>query len=57
MSAYYGGKGYTTHKTALATIKASKRLDADNWYHSIIDINGNHFDIDFEDRLIINYDK
>lgn len=48
-AAYYGGKGYTTHASAKAAIKASKALG--DYNHSIIDVNGEHYDI-FHDRLV-----
>lgn len=42
-AAYYGGKGYTTHRTQAAAIKASKK---DRQYsHRIIDADGNEYDM------------
>lgn len=40
-ASYYGGKGYTTHKTAEATIRASKAIA--NYSHVIMDIRGNTY--------------
>ncbi len=41
---YYGGRGYTTHKTAGAAIKSSKSSNQHNDYsHAIIDIDGNSY--------------
>lgn len=45
-AAYYGGKGYTTHKTDAAACKASLALG--DYSHQIIDANGN--------RYMANYD-
>jgi len=44
LAAYYGGKGYTTHRTEDAAIKASKALTVDRYSNTIIDINGNVVD-------------
>ncbi len=41
-AAYYGGKGYTTHKTKEAAIEASERIS--DYSHSIIDVEGNVYD-------------
>ena len=41
-AAYYGGKGYTTHRTEEATIKTSKR---NKYSHAIIDDEGNEYEI------------
>ena len=42
LAAYYGGKGYTTHRTKETTIKKSI---ADRKYsHQILDYDGNHYD-------------
>jgi len=49
LAAYYGGKGYTTHKTEAAAIKASN--DNANYSHSIIDRSGSLFVVD-DDRII-----
>ena len=49
LSSYYGGKGYTTHKTEGAAIRASH---ANNDYsHVIIDASGNRYEVDY-DRLV-----
>ena len=48
LSSYYGGKGYTTHKTEESAIKKSKSLRG--WSHHIIDINGNDL-IEYDGRL------
>jgi len=47
LAAYYGGKGYTTHKTAGATIRQS---NISNYSHSIIDADGNGYGVNY-DRL------
>ena len=41
LASYYGGKGYTTHKTELAAIKASRA--ASDYNHEIIDTDGNRY--------------
>lgn len=42
-AAYYGGKGYTTHRTAEAAIGASRKNR--EYSHLIIDADGNEYDI------------
>ena len=50
LASYYGGKGYTTHKTASATIASAK---ANREYsHQIIDANGNSYVHDGVDKLV-----
>lgn len=49
LASYYGGKGYTTHKTAGAAIAASQRNR--EYSHRIIDTSGNEYDI-FQDYHI-----
>jgi len=46
-AAYYGGKGYTTHRTTEATIEQSNRSDCS---HIIIDADGNQYATNY-DRL------
>ena len=41
-AAYYGGKGYSTHKTKESAIEASRRISG--YYHCIIDNKGNIYD-------------
>ena len=41
LAAYYGGKGYTTHKTAEAAIKAANRRK--DYSKAIIDADGNGY--------------
>ena len=48
-AAYYGGKGYTTHRTESAAIAASKRND---YNHQIIDTLGNIYAVDPNQGLI-----
>ena len=40
-ASYYGGKGYTTHRTEQAAIKASKALG--DYSHQIIDSDGDTY--------------
>jgi len=53
LSSYYGGKGYTTHKSIGATVKQSKKMD--DYSHTIIDKIGNTYQIDFDNNLIKDY--
>jgi hypothetical protein len=41
LASYYGGKGYTTHKTEKAAINASRRLS--DYSHRIIDTEGREY--------------
>ena len=52
LSSYYGGKGYTTHKTEEAAIKKCRSLSQNNWSHAIIDITGNSYTVN-GDRLYL----
>jgi len=52
LSSYYGGKGYTTHKTEAAAIAASSRNK--DWSHRIIDASGQEYVI-HGDRLVTAY--
>lgn len=49
LASYYGGKGYTTHKTAQAALAASHRNG--KYSHCIIDTNGNKY-VECGDSLI-----
>ena len=49
LASYYGGKGYTTHKTAGAAIKANNAQK--NYSREIIDTDGNRYLVDY-DRLV-----
>lgn len=42
LASYYGGKGYTTHKTEAAAIAASRSNK--DYSHRIIDTEGNEYD-------------
>ena len=41
LASYYGGKGYTTHRTEEAAITASRRNS--NYSHKIIDTKGSEY--------------
>lgn len=49
-ASYYGGKGYTTHKSETATINASRKNRA--YSHVIIDTDGNNYAAYYGDRLV-----
>ena len=49
ISSYYGGKGYTTHRTPEAAIRASRGYWR-GYSHTILDIDGNLYQIN-GDRL------
>ena len=49
LAAYYGGKGYTTHKTEYSVVKKTKELKG--YSYEIIDVDGNKYSLDFSDRL------
>lgn len=48
-ASYYGGKGYTTHRSEGAAIRASRQLS--DYSHAIIDADGNQY-ADYGDRLV-----
>jgi hypothetical protein len=53
LASFYGGKGYTTHKTAQAAIRASRKVKA--YSHEIIDCAGNRLIVESgysDDRLV-----
>jgi hypothetical protein len=55
LSSYYGGKGYTTHKSAESAIKKSKELTRGDYSHKIIDTEGNSYGIEpnyYQDELV-----
>lgn len=49
LASYYGGKGYTTHKTQSAACAAARRVR--DYSHKIIDARGREYSVDY-DRLI-----
>lgn len=50
LAAYYGGKGYTTHKTPRAAIAASKKVSG--YSHIIVDTDGYRYEPDWMGNLI-----
>jgi len=52
LASYYGGKGYTTHKTEGAAITASQRQK--DFSHVIIDTDGNEYDNYYGEKLVKN---
>jgi hypothetical protein len=54
IAAYYGGKGYTSHKTAKAAIAKSRSESKANYSHTIIDIDGNEYCINGDSLERIN---
>jgi hypothetical protein len=53
-ASYYGGKGYTTHKTAAAAIRASQLLG--EYSHKIVDIDRNIYSVksDYWDSSLVS---
>ena len=54
LAAYFGGRGYTTHKTSEAAIKQSKRMA--DYSHAIIDADGNQYAVVeayYESKLVL----
>ena len=49
LAAYYGGRGYTTHRTAAAAIAADRRLKG--YSRAIIDDSGNYYTSDGVDLI------
>ena len=49
LASYYGGNGYTTHKTMKTAIDASRRNRS--YSHCIIDVDGNQYEI-CDDELV-----
>lgn len=47
---YYGGKGYTTHRTAAAAIAKSREMS--NYSHAIINLDGTHLEAISDDTLV-----
>lgn len=43
LASYYGGKGYTTHRTQDAAIRAARRNES--YSLRILDVDGNYYDI------------
>jgi hypothetical protein len=50
LSSYYGGKGYTTHQTAEAAARASRKNK--DYSHAIIDTDGNRYTTDYDNQLV-----
>lgn len=50
LSSYYGGKGYSTHKSPEAAIAASRKNK--DYSHIIVDIQGNRLEPDWEGNLV-----
>jgi len=54
LASYYGGKGYTTHRSEYAAIKRSSAID--EYSHAIIDCEGKSYDICPNDVLVARDD-
>jgi len=50
LAAYYGGKGYTTHKTAAAAARKSHKMA--DYSHMVIDSDGNTYTSDYCGSLV-----
>ena len=46
LASYYGGKGYTTHRTSEAACAKSRQRHKENYSHKIIDVDGNAYTSD-----------
>lgn len=51
LASYYGGRGYSTHRTEKAAIQASHNRG--DYSHVIIDPRGNEYAIDFDQGLTL----
>lgn len=51
LASYYGGKGYTTHRTEEAAVVESRRNR--KYSHKIIDTDGNLYDINGDSLVMI----
>jgi len=51
LASYYGGRGYTTHKTSEATIRRYNELG--DWSKIIIDCEGNEYSINGDNLEIV----
>ena len=51
LASYYGGKGYTTHKTASAAAAASAKQS--EYSHTILDTDGNKYVAAYGDQLTL----
>ncbi len=49
---YYGGKGYTTHKSELATVQADRRNS--DYSRQIVGVDGNTYHVEY-DMLVKDY--
>jgi len=49
LASYYGGDGYTTHKTAEAAARKSKQLE--DYSHVIMDLQGTEYVVDWNGEL------
>lgn len=50
IAAYYGGRGYTTHKTEQAAIKAARKVK--DYSHRIIDTDGAEYIDHYGEHLV-----
>jgi hypothetical protein len=51
LSSYYGGKGYTVHKTEDAAIRKSRQVK--DYSHQIIDADGRRYDTPDGEKLVM----
>lgn len=50
LASYYGGKGYTTHKTEAAACKAARAVS--DYSYTIIDTQGNEYSAYYDNTLV-----
>ncbi len=46
LAAYYGGQGYTTHRTATAAIREARKMSRMNYSYEIIDVEGSRYAVE-----------
>ena len=46
LASYYGGRGYTTHRTEASAMAASRRQSA--WSHQILDTEGTEYEAGYD---------
>lgn len=55
LASYYGGRGYTTHRSESATIQADKRNS--EFSRRIIGVDGYYYEVDYDGDLVRDRDQ